>query len=309
MQLGVTLAESMKTFRYLVTTYQDLVQAVEGVVTGDVDQIRRATRVRKFDIKAGRLSRALSDATYVDPDTGFVKKQEFRSKRTGLIFKKLHAGQQILNQVTSRWLEYRYAITPLVLDIVALVEYLSIVDPLVFSASTRLRAESTSSSTSNFVIVNALRTSQYHYIRGRKKLVYKLNDSFVNNIIKRNAVELGLTPMALANVVWELIPFSFIVDMGIKIGKYLERTQALQGVTLIDGFLSYRAEGSVTWAINGQTQQGSYVRGTSSASYRAGGRVGARNPNNTLHVNLGDFYRVPRNLMTYVSLLNSYKPF
>jgi len=46
----------------------------------------------------------------------------------------------------------------------------------------------------------------------------------------------GLTDPAL--LAWELIPFSFVFDWFIQVGNYLESISALQGVTVLDGWVT-----------------------------------------------------------------------
>lgn len=56
--------------------------------------------------------------------------------------------------------------------------------------------------------------------------------------VARAQSQLGMTPSDILNTAWELTPFSFVFDWFVDIGGWLEQQSALQGFSVLDGFIT-----------------------------------------------------------------------
>jgi hypothetical protein len=63
-----------------------------------------------------------------------------------------------------------------------------------------------------------------------------------NSILLKTASELGLTNPV--EVLWELVPFSFVIDWALPIGSFISQFDASLGWTFVDGSITraYRRE-------------------------------------------------------------------
>jgi hypothetical protein len=96
-------------------------------------------------------------------------------------------------------------------------------------------------------------------IRGTSRLVYK-----VQNMDLAAFASLGLTnPL---EIVWELLPYSFVLDWLVPVGRYLSVLDADMGLQFLDGYWStltsveWHTRGvvfndSLTWSISGEAPQ------------------------------------------------------
>lgn len=76
-------------------------------------------------------------------------------------------------------------------------------------------------------------------LRGRCKLWYEIEDETLASMSA-----LGL--INPAEVAWELVPFSFIVDWFVPIGTFLQAMSAPAGMRFVDGALSWKADTLLT---------------------------------------------------------------
>jgi hypothetical protein len=75
------------------------------------------------------------------------------------------------------------------------------------------------------------------HINHRCKLWYRLDDS---TLYRLNQLEL-INP---AEIAWELLPYSFVVDWFLPVGNVLSAWSATWGLSYVDGVITSRAQGS-----------------------------------------------------------------
>jgi len=133
-------------------------------------------------------------------------------------------GKTPLSYIGEKWLELRYGILPLMSDIEDirhLVNRKMNFDSHIFSKGRRLSSLSTS--TSSKTTANAfggtvqieISTVQQDYVSAR---IYFRP---VNHVLS-HLTDTGLSPNRIAHLVWEKIPFSFVVDWIYDFGNWLD---------------------------------------------------------------------------------------
>lgn len=145
---------------------------------------------------------------------------------------------------SSRWLEYNYALMPLVYDVVGaaqvLAEYFNGV-PISEMWPVRVKlkkledisSEMRGSTSLSWRIVTDLEGLAEW--RGTIELWYTVDHSWL-----KSASSLGLIG---PGVVWELVPYSFMVDKVIPIGDFIEACTATLGCTFVSGWQLERYKG------------------------------------------------------------------
>lgn len=195
--IAVSLAEAGQAFRMFGSTTKRIISAYRALRHGDVEGLRRSI--------------------YVKP------KHEASLLRRGPLDIRRHAP--------SLWLELQYGWKPLLSDMYGAVTQLhSRVEegyPIRARASarrSRKRRENTPVTGITYWDVQQAQTS-------RAKLMV---DYWVDSSFSANLNDWGLTnPL---EVVWELVPYSFVVDWFIPVGNYLSTFDAYLGVTFKRGF-------------------------------------------------------------------------
>lgn len=140
----------------------------------------------------------------------------------------LYRGSGKLSQ---RWLEYRYAISPLVYDFQDSLTYLH------SSASKPVIDRSAGGAGDNWTYLSSDPVYKKMYqgsIQGRAVMYYSVNIHAA--ALKR----LGL--INLAATLWELTPFSFVVDRFLPVGDFLGNLDAMAGVTVLSSTYSERLD-------------------------------------------------------------------
>lgn len=134
------------------------------------------------------------------------------------------------------WLEYKFGWLPLLSDIRGAAEAL---------AQFHNASYSTAQVTARHKITLKAISSTYPY--GSTGKTFDLSTGTMDGRItfrfKTNTGILGATPnMGLSDpalLAWELLPYSFVVDWLLPIGDYLSALTATQGVTFVDGYITY----------------------------------------------------------------------
>lgn len=139
--------------------------------------------------------------------------------------------------LASNWLEYNYAVTPLLLDIHGAAEYAAdyitrVQPPVLRSAASSSRpvnkkvsvGTAVQSTARVFYQGNLNGKIDYHHV-----IYYQVNRDGL-----RQMSQLGVTnPAATA---WELTPFSFLIDWLLPVGEFLQGWDAPLGCALVDGY-------------------------------------------------------------------------
>lgn len=158
--------------------------------------------------------------------------------------------------VSSRWLEISFGWKPLISDIHAAYELLSVklTERMPMRA---VRSVTSSESWDNTATDSSTLLKKRYYtetVSRKATLWYYINDSRL-----AWASSLGLLNPAV--IVWEKVPFSFLVDWIIPVGNMLEACTNALGLTFISGSYTDKstASGKMTWAYKNQDPTKSWV--------------------------------------------------
>lgn len=144
---------------------------------------------------------------------------------------------KIPDNLSGRWLEYSYAVTPLLNDIYGATELFNegLKKRYIISARSSVTQTLESRNTSTTYSVSAHGTSIY---RARIRALLREEDVHALNLLGLQNPE---------EVAWELVPFSFVVDWGLPIGTWLQAMNAHLGLTFLDGHVSVAHKGVEFW--------------------------------------------------------------
>lgn len=163
--------------------------------------------VRRFCNKAGdNLSRVANAARAVKRGK---PKEAARILRIG-----------VPKKATSNWLSYQYGWLPLLSDIHGSAEALAAGPPKNFTKGCKAWFGDTDDQT---LIKQTSIYSDIYRVKRRSGVFVRL-DFEPSNTFLQSITSVGLTNPA--SVLWELVPFSFVVDWALPIGNYLENLDA-----------------------------------------------------------------------------------
>lgn len=135
--------------------------------------------------------------------------------------------------VANDWLCVQYGIKPLISDIEGVAKTLTDSRPLVFRVKTKRREELPLGTLADYNLQTGVRVRTVIQSHGYVEVSYTATlqiDSVLSDLVV-SLSRLGLTN--LSTVVWELIPFSFIVDWFIPIGEKIMNEDAFTGLQLV----------------------------------------------------------------------------
>lgn len=248
--LAVAAAELGEVISWLGSLFTRLVKALLIVKDALRGKIRMAAAKRKL-AKNNRIvpntrvsNNRLRDLTYRGGSAtdvrwqGINRSYQWRHETAKRFAKnearkvKFRPRRSASNKVGGAWLEYQYALMPLIYDIFGALEVLEEGlkgDSLLFTVQ---RTVGGPVDPARFVY-----SSYQHQVTGtvrQSARVVFAGRMYASQLTK--ASELGLhNPWAVA---WELMPFSFVVDWVLPISKVLNSITAPLGITFVDGHLS-----------------------------------------------------------------------
>jgi len=158
-----------------------------------------------------------------------------------------------LDVVTNIWLEYRYGWTPLIGELGAVKEALTVIRPegiksayATFKPDTLLR--------DSLVIRNVNVSDTLYdcvfdaYFEDIDEVTRKAGFNYINKPQSRNdswSAIFGVDVDSLASTAWELIPFSFIIDMFFNFGNLLQARDFTDQVDSFNGWMTCRLNGKL----------------------------------------------------------------
>lgn len=194
--LGVSAATFREDIQGLAELASDVMRLIRGIKRGNLKEIRRA------------IDGSRTKINYRDPKRMLGK------------------------TASSRYLQYTYALTPMVQDVYDTYETLRKSEALAhlhrFRKSRKfdVKEENSSGSISGYKVL-------------RCAVWYEVTSPEI-----RKASQLGLINPAL--VLWDLVPYSFVVDWLVPVGNYLHALSAYAGTEFKAGYLTSYAEAEVT---------------------------------------------------------------
>lgn len=213
---AVTLAEAHKTAAMVADTANRIVRAIKAAREANLLALAQAIGFRVSQRQRKRFNRRKRE--YYDPNIPILKDPA----RAGAVER--FAAQT--------WLEYSYGWKPLLNDVYNSAEALSEVmtenQSIVRSASARGKGTvSTTLKTPvrNWVLTNVVTRE----ISVKMEVFYRIPDGGVSVVDA-----FGLQNPYI--VAWELLPFSFVADWFIPIGKALENLTATNGLQFVGGY-------------------------------------------------------------------------
>lgn len=218
LSLGASIAESRETAEYIVDKASAVLGMVRAAKSGRYRHVRQAfRRLIGFNDIRGRPLTALSHKDFKNLD---------RRARAWA------SANGITDMATARWLEYRYAILPVVYDLEAGFE--TFIDGI----KTQNDSEQPWLVYAYGKQVHRYNHNQIDYYNtyiseGLANYKCKLWAK-VDNVELAGTAQVGLS---LTQAVWEIIPFSFVLDWAVGIGDFLEALDATRGLTFHSGFL------------------------------------------------------------------------
>lgn len=210
-QLGATVAEWEQSEKMIVLRAGQLLSAFKALKSGDVAKLERAVQI---DVDTRRARRA---------------RKSFRDRwakgRNRLRDKKVPYPDRVREwskTLSDLWLEYHFGWAPLLDDISGAISVLKS-DPPSFSVRTGGRESASSAHWTG----DSLSWSWKLRYEAKARIGATV---FVSNANFALANQLGL--INPASVAWEVVPFSFLVDWFIPVGKFLESWTDLLGYSI-----------------------------------------------------------------------------
>lgn len=243
--VGVTLAEAGKTVDLITSTAR---RFAKGVVVLN----RAAHSLRKGNFSYERLAIEVCREMGIPFDAKRFRAEYRRHLKRGM------------GEITSTWLAVRYGWTPLISDIVTTLAALTI-EKSSGRKTARGKLEDVSTSvaeTSNIRFGASAQWGKYSYtitttanLLARGFVVY----DYTATPWGGNLRSFGIThPLS---TVWELVPFSFVIDWFANVGDWLEAMESKAAVNIITSGYTYQK--TVTY----QRRIGPYVRDQPSTQF------------------------------------------
>ena len=209
-QLGTTLAEWKQSEKMIVLRAGQLLSAFKALKGGDVKKLERALQI-DVDTQIARKARKSFRGRYAEG------RNRFRDEKVPFPDRVRRWSKDLSNL----WLEYHFGWAPLLDDIHGACDVLKSNPP-----AQRVRA--TGKKDKKEVIV----AGQYAWsLSGTYKVKAAVAAQvYISNTNLALANQLGLVNPA--SIAWEVVPFSFLVDWFIPVGKFLESWTDMLGYTV-----------------------------------------------------------------------------
>lgn len=209
-QLGTTLAEWKQSEKMIVLRAGQLLSAIKALKGGDVKKLERALQI-DVNTQQAKKARKSFRGRYAEG------RNRFRDEKIPLP-DRIRRGSQDLSNL---WLEYHFGWAPLLDDIHGACDVLKSNPPA-------QRVRTTGKKEQKTVVV----AGQYAWsTNGTYKVKASIGaEVYISNTNLALANQLGLVNPA--SIAWEIVPFSFLVDWFIPVGKFLESWTDMLGYTV-----------------------------------------------------------------------------
>lgn len=215
--LGVALAESAKT--------ASMVSKAAREMSAGLSDLKKLYRSRKDPRTWNQFMRTLGLKRRRGSGTGLP----FYPNEYQIIDTKLDKA------IANRVLELNYGWSPLVQDVVGSAEMLSeTIHRFGHVPSISVRGGSGDDETVDLTVWGALQGTRFSLTRQWRcssSYVFKMTDYQLRQLNQAGVIN-------YPSVLWELIPYSFLVDQVIGIGQWLNNATATSGLTYVEGSTS-----------------------------------------------------------------------
>lgn len=241
LNVGVTIAEMPEVARYTTELARDVLLAVRGIRRGSFDDLASSVSKHRKRYLKGRGNNP-KGLLYWSVTDQRVKRAPMPKMAKELRDWRPSKARQIWDTVAdnsaARWLEFNYAVKPMINDLVDGINVLNhgLGNDYILKASRNLTVPAShvdSHSVADFV--------------GSGKSIYRVR--LVARILdyEMSAMKLlGLDNKIL--IAYEAIPFSFVLDWVLPIGPWLEALNAPKGLEFLFGH--YSVKHAVTYTFN-----------------------------------------------------------
>jgi len=142
--------------------------------------------------------------------------------------KGVRSGADLLAVPASEWLKYRYGVLPLINDIKAVLKTLNSKSKGKIRKTERSTARL--SGVTNRELVSNFGVLETTFLENRRHEV-KVRAMSLDEYIQDSQTDLGLTLDQIPKTVWDLIPFSFVVDWFANVSDFINASIPRPGVT------------------------------------------------------------------------------
>lgn len=236
LELGVLLGEAAETANLFCDLTEDLLSIVKFVRTGKRDPLgfmHYLLTKDKRDILNGKPHWPSYERKYKRHASlaGVHRYKDRRFSKRELTF--LGVTSQA---AANRWMQYRYGAIPVYNDIIAIFDYLITVsqaEPLVTSRVTIPFPKILGINLGPGQHATDVKVEGFQQL----KVWYKVSDPKL-----RNSVQLGIDLQSFPSLLYELTPFSWMLDWAFPIGKSLSALNATRGLSFYCGYRSQKCE-------------------------------------------------------------------
>lgn len=223
----------------LITDYYSEIQDLEAKVIG-----RFYSKVANCHVNAAQaLAEAGQTASLIGSTISRLARAIAALRRGNIIKAIKTIGPNSPKGVAQDVLAFQYGVRPLISDIDGALKKLAEAENLEFDVIATATKEVPLQT-----FTQSLTTGPRHTNRLSKKAIvtvrYKARLRISNQKL-REAATLGFTNPA--NILWELTPWSFVVDWLIPIGNWLQSLSAFDGVTVVSWHKTYSVKQSLTF--------------------------------------------------------------
>lgn len=208
----------------LLTTLAEMKSTVEGIADIASKLLRSAA-----SLKRGRIKAALRHLGYSPHDVSILRNKA-RTDWTD-------RGKSLADTVGQAHLAYRYGINPIIYDYEALRDMWMGKSKLshyfVVKGKTQRSSSAKSGGGENEYVVD----DKYDV---RFKACYRIDMAILAKLSLLGATD-------LLGTVWELTPYSFVIDWALNIGDFLRGLQAPLGMTYVSGHVSVKGTTTIAY--------------------------------------------------------------
>lgn len=224
----VSLAETKKTVSLARSLFDDVTNVLTTIAKGIANPRSLVDKYMKFAIKNGlrgipkNVARNMSKT-----ELKFIRNMQKYYK------KHPHLHQRLLNGLpmtaSERWLQYRYGIGPMLSDLGAAHDYVYTEwhnfvhkNDIVVKYRDRFNGHAKADTNTDLFGIVVAKTDI---------LAQFVSRFYISNHTAMVARKTGFSPAELAVTLWELIPWSFVIDWFLDLGDWLSAASAVAGLT------------------------------------------------------------------------------
>lgn len=240
---------------FLVIGYRSLPPYPSGMEDAAVIKALSQLKNQKVNLAVAFAERAETAELFTSVVTRIAKAvRSFRAKNPkdwGRVVKSQTGRHAIRKDIPERWLEVQYGWKPLMQDVYGATAALNARERDAKAYRAEIKASVSNRDAGNAILLDqgdygSIRGTYQHITRCKVHLSYVLE-----NPVLATLAQLGITNPA--ELLWEKLPYSFVIDWASPIGNYLSAFDAALGWQFLGGSCTKVIDSKV----NGKSQSGS----------------------------------------------------